>query len=379
MRFSAATPNSSLHMVLGADRAPLKEDSFHAVISLERKRTERSKRPFLLMLLDVENITARDKHGKKVSKILSAISSSTRGTDISGWYKNNAVIGILFTEIGDDPRKGTVGAMLARVKGILYSTLSFEEFNHITISHYIFPEKWDHDVQQRPSHPTLYPDVSQRENMRKGFSIIKRIIDVVGSVVGLILCAPLFGLIAAAIRLTSKGPVFFRQQRVGRYGTPFVFLKFRSMKIDNDAQVHREYVEQLIAGKAEPHSSNGSAQGVYKITNDPRVSSVGSFLRRTSLDELPQLWNVLKGEMSLVGPRPAIPYEVEAYQIWHRQRVLEAKPGITGLWQVSGRSRVKFDEMVRLDVRYAMVPSIWLDIKILLLTPWSVIIGEGAY
>jgi len=216
VRFSAATPNSSLHMVLGADRAPLKEDSFHAVISLERKRTERSKRPFLLMLLDVENITAHDKHGKKVSKILSAISSSTRGTDISGWYKNNAVIGILFTEIGDDPRKGTVGAMLARVKGILYSTLSFEEFNHITISHYIFPEKWDHDVQQRPSHPTLYPDVSQRENMRKGFSIIKRIIDVVGSVVGLILCAPLFGLIAAAIRLTSKGPVFFRQQRVGQ-------------------------------------------------------------------------------------------------------------------------------------------------------------------
>ncbi len=151
------------------------------------------------------------------------------------------------------------------------------------------------------------------------------------------------------------------------------------MKIDNDAQVHRQYVEQLIAGKAEPHSSNGNAQGVYKITNDPRVTRVGAFLRRTSFDELPQLWNVLKGEMSLVGPRPAIPYEVAAYQIWHRRRVLEAKPGITGLWQVSGRSRVKFDEMVRLDVRYALVPSIWLDIKILLFTPWSVIIGEGAY
>ncbi len=119
------------------------------------------------MLLDVENITAHDKHGKKASRILSAISASIRETDINGWYKNNTVIGVLFTEIGADPPKGTVEAMLGRVKGILYSTLSFEEYNHITISHYIFPEEWDHDVQQRPSHPTLYPDVSQRENDEK--------------------------------------------------------------------------------------------------------------------------------------------------------------------------------------------------------------------
>jgi lipopolysaccharide/colanic/teichoic acid biosynthesis glycosyltransferase len=379
LRLPANNSKTSLPVALGADRVPLKEESFHAVISLERKRTERSKRPFLLMLLHVESVIASDKQRKKIGKILSAISSSTRETDIDGWYKDNAVIGILFTEIGMDPRKGTVAAMRARVNGLLYSALSFEEFNWISISHYIFPEEWDHDVQQRPSHPTLYPDVSQRDDRRKVFSIIKRTMDIAGSASGLLLCAPLFAVLALAIRLTSRGPVFFRQQRVGRYGTPFVFLKFRSMKINNDARVHRQYVEQLIAGNAELQPSNGGRHGVYKITNDPRVTKVGAFLRRTSLDELPQLWNVLKGEMSLVGPRPAIPYEVEAYQIWHRRRVLEAKPGITGLWQVSGRSRIKFDEMVRLDVRYAMVPSIWLDIRILLLTPWSVIIGEGAY
>src|SRR6185437_6449093 len=118
---------------------------------------------------------------------------------------------------------------------------------------------------------------------------------------------------------------------------------------------------------------------VYKLTTDPRVTPVGAFLRKSSLDELPQLYNVLKGEMSLVGPRPAVPYEVEAYKLWHRRRVLEAKPGITGLWQVMGRSRVTFDEMVRLDVRYAMAQSLCLDLKILLRTPAAVIWGAGAY
>jgi lipopolysaccharide/colanic/teichoic acid biosynthesis glycosyltransferase len=175
--------------------------------------------------------------------------------------------------------------------------------------------------------------------------------------------------------------VFFRQQRVGQHGKAFTFLKFRSMYAGNDPNVHREYVTQLIAGQAQRHpaNSNGNGAGVYKLTSDSRITSVGAFLRRTSLDELPQLLNVLRGEMSLVGPRPAIPYEVAAYQTWHRRRVLEVKPGITGLWQVNGRSRIKFDEMVRLDLRYAKTWSPWLDVKILLRTPRAVLVGEGAY
>jgi lipopolysaccharide/colanic/teichoic acid biosynthesis glycosyltransferase len=151
------------------------------------------------------------------------------------------------------------------------------------------------------------------------------------------------------------------------------------MHANNDAAIHKDYVQKLIAGKAETQPSNGSGQGVYKLTHDPRITKVGSFLRKTSLDELPQFINVLKGEMSLVGPRPPVPYEVEAYDIWHRRRLLEAKPGITGLWQVSGRSRVKFDDMVRLDLRYARSWSPWTDIKILWRTPGAVVLGNGAH
>jgi lipopolysaccharide/colanic/teichoic acid biosynthesis glycosyltransferase len=162
---------------------------------------------------------------------------------------------------------------------------------------------------------------------------MKRAVDLTGSLVALVLLSPLFLGFALAIKLTSKGPVFCRQKRIGQYGVPFVFLKFRSMHVNNDASVHKEYVKRLIAGRA---------QGVYKLTKDSRVTRVGGFLRRTSLDELPPFINVLKGEMSLVGPRPAIADEVESYDMWHRRRVLEAKPGITGLWQVNGRSRIKF-------------------------------------
>ena len=151
------------------------------------------------------------------------------------------------------------------------------------------------------------------------------------------------------------------------------------MKVGNDASIHKEYIKKLISGNAERHQCNGTGEGVFKLVGDTRITRVGAFLRKTSLDELPQFINVLRGEMSLVGPRPPIPYEVENYQVWHRRRLLEAKPGITGLWQVSGRSRVTFDEMVRLDLRYARACSPWMDIKILLRTPLAVVLGEGAH
>ena len=371
----------------GPKRRLLDEESFHNVISIERKRAERSRNAFLLMLLDLGKLQAGQQtgNGQGLQKILRALSSSLRETDLTGWHTNHTVLGIIFTELPLESRKSIAGTMLSRVSGFLYNGITFEEFNQITISYYVFPEDWDYNVAERPSHPTLYPDLEKGDIKSKMYSATKRTLDVVGSACGLLLLSPLFLAITIAIKLTSKGPVLFRQQRVGQFGTPFVFLKFRSMYVNNDSKIHRDYVMSLISGKAERQPSNGNGNGngnghgVYKLTKDPRVTRIGSILRKTSLDELPQLYNVLRGEMSLVGPRPAIPYEVEAYQLWHRRRVLEAKPGITGLWQVSGRSRVGFDDMVRLDVRYATERSFWLDLKILLKTPQAVVLGDGAY
>ncbi len=357
----------------------LDEGPFHYTICLERKRAERSRRSFLLVLLNLRTLLARDGSERILNTILSSFWRTTRETDVVGWHKRHSVLGIMFVDVPTEGRTAIVGALLARINGVLYNGLKFDQFNQIAISHYVFPEQWDCDVPQRPSDPALYPDIEKRSNGLKLYLVTKRAVDIAGSALGLVIAAPIFIAIALAIKLTSKGPVFFRQQRIGHFGKPFVFLKFRSMYLNNDPKVHLDYITQLISGKAERQPSNGNGHGVYKLTADPRITRVGALLRRTSLDELPQLINVLRGEMSLVGPRPPIPYEVDTYQTWHRRRVLEAKPGITGLWQVSGRSRVGFDEMVRLDVRYAMRRSLWLDLKILLLTPRAVILGDGAY
>ena len=201
-----------------------------------------------------------------------------------------------------------------------------------------------------------------------GYFPLKRLLDIAGATVGLLLFAPVMLLIAIAIKATSKGPVIFRQQRIGYRGKPMTFLKFRSMKQSNDNSIHKDYVQKLIQGDNEEINNGSDSKPLYKITDDPRITRIGAFIRKTSLDELPQFFNVLGGSMSLVGPRPPIPYEVDVYQRWHLDRVMQSKPGITGLWQVYGRNQTTFDEMVRLDLRYIKIRSIWLDIKILLKT-----------
>lgn len=205
---------------------------------------------------------------------------------------------------------------------------------------------------------------------------LKRSMDIAGSLVALTLSAPLFVVVALAIKLTSAGPVLFRQERVGLHGRHFVMLKFRSMYLASDSSIHEQYIDRLIAGTLGVSGANTTP--VYKLADDPRVTPFGRLLRRTSLDELPQFVNVLTGAMSLVGPRPPIPYEVDRYAAWHMQR-LAVKPGITGLWQVGGRSRLTFDDMVRLDIWYATSWSLWLDVKILLQTLRAVVSGRGAY
>lgn len=361
------------------ERDILGEEPFRRMISLERKRTDRSGNPFLLMLVDMGDHPIPPKASKTLGLILGALASTTRETDVTGWYEQNAVVGVMFTDIGSDDRTTILGTLITRVSETLRQQLTLEQFNKVSISFHVYPEEWDHDSGQRPSNPTLYPDISERDELRKVFRVMKRTMDIVGSMVALILLSPILLVIAVVIKLTSKGPILFKQPRVGQHGASFTFLKFRSMYVNNDASEHKEYVTKLIAGKARANPSNGDGNGVYKLTNDRRITPIGGFLRKTSLDELPQFFNVLKGEMSLVGPRPAIAYEVEAYDTWHRRRVLEAKPGITGLWQVCGRSRIKFDEMVRLDLRYAMQWTPWLDLKILMRTPRVVLLGDGAH
>ena len=360
------------------ERGALNEDSFKRVIAVERKRTERSKAPFVLMLLEVANHQNLERTKRALDCIVAALLAACRDTDLVGWYKENCVVGVMFTGLVIGDRNSILGAILNRVSNTLRNELTFEQFSQISISFHLFPDDWENDKPGRPSNSALYPDLTNHNGGRKSLLVVKRAIALLGSAAITTLCLPLFAAIAIAVRVSSKGPILFRQERIGQFGQTFTFLKFRSMVADNDHSVHQEYVTKLIAQDAEAELQPSGKNAIYKLTNDKRVTTIGKFLRRTSLDELPQLINVLKGDMSLVGPRPPIPYELAAYQTWHRRRVLEVKPGITGLWQVTGRSRVKFDEMVRLDLRYATSWSPWLDVKILIRTPLAVIRGSGA-
>jgi exopolysaccharide biosynthesis polyprenyl glycosylphosphotransferase len=364
----------------GDDRQILDEDSFQKMIAFERKRSERSGRFYALVLVGASDSAPAATRQNLVERVATVLTTLTRETDLTGWQKSGSVVGVIFADIPAPEKNEVISAILARVTETLRENLKLEEFQQIFISNNCYPEDWELESSQRPSNPALYPDLDSRDRARRAAIVVKRMMDIVGSLVAFVLFAPLFLAIAVAIKLTSKGPVFFRQERIGQYGKPFVLLKFRSMHINNDTSVHKQWFENFYSGKAQRHPSTGSnGNGSFKLPNDPRVTRMGRLLRRTSMDELPQFFNVLKGEMSLVGPRPPIGYEVDAYQAWHRGRILQAKPGITGLWQVNGRSRVAFDDMVRLDLTYARTWSIWLDIQILLKTPAAVFFGEGAY
>ena len=216
-----------------------------------------------------------------------------------------------------------------------------------------------------------------RSPLSNAARMIKRASDLFITAVALTILAPLWLLIALVIKLDSRGPVFYKQERVGMDGRVFLFYKFRTMLAGADDARHREFQQRYIKGL--PDSNLGDQdRPAYKLRADERVTRLGKILRKTSLDELPQLFNVLRGDMSVVGPRPPIPYEVESYELWHRKR-LDMKPGITGLWQVSGRNRLPFDEMVRMDLYYIENWSLLLDVKIILQTLPVMWRGEDAY
>ncbi len=348
---------------------------FHHMLQIERKRTERSKKPFLLMLIDLSRLHGRHLNSHMYEKIKPALVSCSRETDIRGWYEQNKIMGAIFTEMAS-VGESSIEKIFRKLHRVVSETLDAEWVKKIKISFHVFPEEnGNSSIDNGMFNIAFYPDLSRPSVSRQATSSVKKLMDITGSLFALLVFSPILMIIAAAVKLTSEGPVFFKQERMGLNGNTFTFLKFRSMYTNSDHNCHKDYIKKLIKeGK-----DDTDAPGVYKLSNDPRITTLGGFLRKTSLDELPQFINVLKGEMSLVGPRPPIPYECELYDIWHRRRMLSVKPGITGLWQVTGRSRTTFDEMVRLDLKYINEWSLWLDIKLLLMTPWVIITGKGAY
>jgi len=356
--------------VIGDGPTP-SETRFGELLCLERRRAERSRKPFLLMLLDLRKVLVNGNSGQVVENVWASVCAASRESDIRGWYLQGAVLGVIFIEVKSDGPVPVSDVIRAKVDAALSSRLEIQDVERIDIRMYLQPDS----ASNWEDWSRLYRDLREKDSDKKLHRIVKRGLDVIGGATALLVLGLPMAVIALLIKLTSKGPILFRQSRVGYRGVPFIFLKFRTMRHSNDGTVHKEFIQRFISGEM---NSAGQA-AVYKITDDPRITRVGKFLRKTSLDELPQFWNVLTGTMSLVGPRPPIPYEVEYYDIWHRRRVLEVKPGLTGLWQVKGRSRTTFNDMVRLDLQYAKQWSVWLDLKILFETPLAMISGDGAY
>ncbi len=352
------------------------EQSFKQAVTRERKRADRSGRAMVLLLgslpgrLGVQG-TADSTH---VAKALSVVASDV---DILGWFEPSSVIGLIVPEINPTDLACTCDRLEGKVRSAIVLQGNAELAQHLSITMHVYPDpNMSNEKHVSPLDPLLHPELSPHRPAIANFQTIKRGIDIVFSALLLGVLLPMFALIAVLVKLSSPGPVLFKQMRVGHLMKPFTMYKFRTMYVTADHQAHHDYVSWFITASDQVQAEEKPV--VFKLTNDSRITPLGRFLRRTSLDELPQLWNVLISDMSLVGPRPPVPYELQQYKPWHRGRLLEAKPGMTGLWQVVGRSRTTFDEMVRLDLRYARTMSLWSDIKILLATPVAMITGKGA-
>lgn len=400
-------------------------EAFARILRRERQRSDRSNSPFSYVLFDLSTAkTSYPKFHCIWDELLKLVTDSTRDYDVKhlpGRYKIGVLLldtdisnAKLFIErISKNLNEYFESRMLEDATRVIRSIkISSHPINRMpeylheiegkpvlirdvammTLlrddrkEHVTFHEKQDvfmnWNVNTTPSGALAitapdFWDITHQYWKYASYQYIKRGIDILGSLFWLIMFAPALLTIALIVKLTSKGPVFFIQERMGHLGRGFPFLKFRTMYTNSDTKIHEEYVKKLINGNLEEINKGTDDSPMYKLTDDPRITPIGKYLRALSLDELPQLINVLKGDMSLVGPRPPIRYEVEAYQNWHYRRISEVKPGITGLWQVTGRNQTTFDEMVRLDIQYAENWSLDLDIKIMIRTLFAVFGAEG--
>jgi lipopolysaccharide/colanic/teichoic acid biosynthesis glycosyltransferase len=345
----------------GADLV-MDRTEFLRAVQREKRRAERSQAPLSLAVLKPD--TQRSDDERALDALLRRVGDVIRVTDYLASIDDESVAVLL-------PDTGPQGLarFLEKVDRLADAPKATGAVNADPAFERLVAEQLG---TPRSRHPTAKIDTPAAPH--RGY-FLKRSLDVVGALVALVLAGPLMLAVALAIRLTSKGPALFKQVRVGQGGKPFVMYKFRSMRIDVDDNIHREFVADLIDGKTK---DTAAGEPNFKLKADPRVTAVGRVIRKTSIDELPQFFNVLRGNMSLVGPRPPVPYEAALYKTWHRRRVFELKPGLTGIWQVEGRSRVSFDDMVRMDLRYLRECSLGFDLMILLRTVKVVLNCEGA-
>jgi lipopolysaccharide/colanic/teichoic acid biosynthesis glycosyltransferase len=341
----------------------LSRAEFLRMVQREKRRTDRSHSALSLAVLVVDA-----NGGSTLQLMLDKVSTMVRETDYVT-ATDDLCIAVLLPDTGEAGLRSFLDKVAlsrdgkgAHATGATYPDAAFDRL-----------------IAERLSTPRSRhaADADEPSPVRSHGYPGKRALDVLGALAALVLLSPVMLIVALLIKLTSPGPAIFRQTRVGQGGAPFVMFKFRSMRTDVDDRAHREFVASLIDGKA-PLTGDGAAAAPFKMKADPRVTAIGRFIRKTSIDELPQFYNVLVGDMSLVGPRPPVPYEAEKYKAWHRRRVFEMKPGLTGIWQVEGRSRVSFDDMVRMDLRYLQLCSLRFDLGILLRTVLVVLTCEGA-
>jgi exopolysaccharide biosynthesis polyprenyl glycosylphosphotransferase len=336
-------------------------------LHLETLRAQRSKSTLSIILLTPDKETNLE--FLNMNEILGLIRKKTRDTDISGFVNHKAIC-VLLPDTDESGAKEICAKLANKIPQLTITSSSYPDqiFESLTKNGCVQPDAFPFEIW----------DPMDLKGASWFKSFLKRGMDIVGSIIGILVFMPVMIITALIIKVTSPGPAIFSQIRLGKHGAPFTFYKFRSMHVNMDNQLHRDYVNDFIKGRHEKINQGDEEKPIYKIKSDPRVTKVGKFIRKTSIDELPQFFNVLKGDMSLVGPRPPLPYEAENYQAWHLRRILDMKPGITGLWQVEGRSKTQWDDTVRLDIRYIKNWSLLLDLKILLRTFKEVLKCRGA-
>ncbi len=257
----------------------LQEETFHSLLTLERRRAERSRKPFVLMVLEVDASLEANVADRILSQVTSVLLKSTRETDLIGWYKNGASLGVIFTEISLEYATPITEILRSKVVNALQNDLSTKITSKLAVTVHLFPENRDRDGATTVADSRLYPDLQSRDTKKYLPQTVKRVIDIVGSGVLLLFLSPLLAAIALAIKLTSKGPVLFRQDRLGQFGAPFKCLKFRTMAQNNDPRIHQEYIRRFIVGQSSTEETDPGKPVVYKLTNDPRVTKIGRLER----------------------------------------------------------------------------------------------------